>query len=222
MKHLNILFGLVFVMLPLTLNSEHHQHHRREYRQKKTPALIINKVTVATSFDSVAHYIKQHEGLKLEPYICPGGHKTIGYGHLIRRGEKFSRITKEQAERILYKDLTEAYRFAINDEKLPVEYALTAAHFIYCLGSGNYMKSSWRKALIEGDLKRAKKSIVKWSRLNGRLHPFLYQMREYEVKLMIQASSTSLHHDSDTLWNNHGRESSLCKSSERKQRHRKG
>jgi len=43
--------------------------------------------------------IKKYEGLALKPYICPAGYPTIGYGHVIRKGEDFSKgITKEQAE----------------------------------------------------------------------------------------------------------------------------
>jgi len=32
--------------------------------------------------DLICHY----EGMRLEPYNCPAGHATIGYGHLLHKG----------------------------------------------------------------------------------------------------------------------------------------
>ena len=52
--------------------------------------------------------IKLHEGLRLEPYLCPAGAWTIGYGHKIRKHEKFTRLTIDQAERVLDADIETA------------------------------------------------------------------------------------------------------------------
>jgi Phage-related lysozyme (muraminidase) len=49
--------------------------------------------------------IKLHEGLRLQPYLCPAGAWTIGYGHKIRKHEKFTRLTIDQAERLLDRDI---------------------------------------------------------------------------------------------------------------------
>ena len=34
--------------------------------------------------------IKVHEGIRYTPYICPGGHLTIGAGHIIRDFDKLN------------------------------------------------------------------------------------------------------------------------------------
>jgi len=52
--------------------------------------------------------IKLHEGLRLEPYLCPAGAWTIGYGHKIRKHEKFMRLTIDKAERLLDADIETA------------------------------------------------------------------------------------------------------------------
>jgi len=52
--------------------------------------------------------IKLHEGLRFEPYLCPAGAWTIGYGHKIRKHEKFTRLTIDQAERLLDRDIETA------------------------------------------------------------------------------------------------------------------
>lgn len=48
--------------------------------------------------------IKNAEGLRLQPYICSAGKRTIYYGHVILPGEKFNN-TKEEAEAVLTRDL---------------------------------------------------------------------------------------------------------------------
>jgi lysozyme len=49
--------------------------------------------------------IKQHESLRLKPYLCPARKWTIGYGHLIKENEDFTEITEAQAEELLRQDL---------------------------------------------------------------------------------------------------------------------
>ena len=46
---------------------------------------------------------KKYEGLNLQPYTCPAGHLTIGYGHNLENG-----ITLEVAELLLKSDMAVA------------------------------------------------------------------------------------------------------------------
>lgn len=57
--------------------------------------------------------IRQHEGLRLTRYLCPAGHTTIGYGHRLLPGENFQRITREDAERLLDRDIQIAKKDAM-------------------------------------------------------------------------------------------------------------
>lgn len=49
--------------------------------------------------------IKKFEGLRLETYLCDANKKTIGYGHVILPNENYTKITEQEAEAILKKDL---------------------------------------------------------------------------------------------------------------------
>ncbi|MCG8340720.1 MAG: lysozyme [Cytophagales bacterium] len=49
--------------------------------------------------------IKDAEGCRLEVYKCPANKSTIGFGHLLREGEKLDRVTLAQAEELLKKDI---------------------------------------------------------------------------------------------------------------------
>lgn len=54
--------------------------------------------------------IKRFEGFSSTVYICPAGHPTIGYGHLVRDHEMFETISPEEAEGLLRKDVESAER----------------------------------------------------------------------------------------------------------------
>lgn len=49
--------------------------------------------------------LMRDEGMMLTAYFDTLGYKTIGVGHLIKKGESFTKITKEQAMDILDKDI---------------------------------------------------------------------------------------------------------------------
>lgn len=66
------------------------------------------------SFDFDIEKLQQElirdEGLKLKPYRDTMGHLTIGVGHLISPGERFSSITHYEAMELLDQDITIAMR----------------------------------------------------------------------------------------------------------------
>lgn len=49
--------------------------------------------------------LKRYEALRLERYLDTKGNPTIGYGHLIKSGENLTKITKDEAEKILIEDI---------------------------------------------------------------------------------------------------------------------
>ena len=80
---------------------------------KTSQILIIMPEDVQKSgfFD----YIAQNEGLRLKPYKDIKGFGTIGYGHLIKKGEQFTAITKKKAKELFDQDLKHAISVVKND-----------------------------------------------------------------------------------------------------------
>lgn len=82
--------------------------------------------------------IKKFEGFRSEPYVCPGGKKTIGFGttdpKIVARGK----ISRAEAERILKEELAEARRYVEKIVEVPLSEpereALTS--FTHNLGPG--------------------------------------------------------------------------------------
>ncbi len=121
--------------------------------------------------------IKQFEGLRLNAYLCPAGVKTIGYGHVIKPHEQAKigeSISKEQAERLLEEDVTQAqrilYKYCSVYLSIPQKAALIS--FIFNCGSGAFQASTLRQKLNRGEYSSAADELLKWVhsggvRLNG-------------------------------------------------------
>lgn len=93
--------------------------------------------------------IKQSENFSPIPYLCPARQWTVGWGHVILRGEKFTSITKQEGEALLSKDvaLTE---ICINKYvKVPLTQNQFDAlvSFIFNIGRRNFLGSTMLKEL---------------------------------------------------------------------------
>jgi lysozyme len=93
--------------------------------------------------------IKQHEAFRAEPYLCPARKLTIGYGHVILPGEKFTSITSQQAEELLCKDvaLTEICINKYVKAPLTQNQFDALASFIFNIGRRNFLTSTMLKEL---------------------------------------------------------------------------
>ena len=96
-----------------------------------------------TSDNGIA-FIKRHEGVRLQAYLCPAGVWTIGYGHTssVKQGD---RISQSQADTYLRADLRTAEQ-AINKQRLNLNQNQFDAlvSFVFNVGSGNFEKSTYR------------------------------------------------------------------------------
>ncbi len=64
--------------------------------------------------------IKKHEGFAAKPYPDGFGHQSIGYGHQIQKGEKFTEIDKATATTLLKGDMTKYEKIVNNSVKIPL------------------------------------------------------------------------------------------------------
>jgi lysozyme len=112
-----------------------------------------------SSLDMAKEYIKNHEGLRLKKYKDSLGKWTIGWGHLIVPGEKYSVITQKQADELFEKDFTkhfnEAKKFP-NFEKLTGKQQIVVVDLCFNMGGNFYLNfPKFTKYLSEGDSKMA-------------------------------------------------------------------
>jgi lysozyme len=119
------------------------------------------------NYEKTIKAIKKHEGFAGgNPYICPGGHLTIGYGHVIKEGESFTRLTEKQADSLLRVDFNKALRAVDASVKLEGSKKLAIAHFVFAKGIGTFNRSELRQKIVNGE--SIDDEIVKWCYYTNR------------------------------------------------------
>ncbi len=132
--------------------------------------------------------IKKFEGFSTRPYFCPGGLMTIGFGHVIKRGESFSIICKETAERILMQDI----EIALDAVQKLITFPLTEnqigalASFTFNIGAPNLEKSTLRKKINQGLLIEASNEMLRFVYSKGQILPGLDKRRKEERELFLR------------------------------------
>jgi len=141
-----------------------------------------------TAIIIAANLIKQFEGLRLTPYYCPAGHKTIGYGHVITPQESIgNRINKQQAEELLEDDIRKCQTALHKYCSVPLTENQQAAliSFIFNCGVGAFQSSTLRQRLNRGEYLNAANELLRWIHAKGVKLPGLVERREIEQSLFL-------------------------------------
>lgn len=138
-----------------------------------------------------SNIIKEFEGLKLSPYICPSGYKTIGYGHKIGHDTDISSITIDQAEDYLKEDIARA-KTAINrlvNTQLDDAQLAALISFTYNLGAGALQRSTLRQKINYGaPFDEVRSEFARWVYAGGRILKGLVYRRAAEASLFCNGT----------------------------------
>ena len=126
--------------------------------------------------------IAKYEGFSDKVYTCPGGHKTIGYGFtdddLVKKGT----ITRAEADKVLGKKVRAELAFLRTQvQGLTPKQEAACVSFIYNLGRGNFLKSTFLKKLKAKDMKAAQAECNKWVYAKGTKLKGLVKRRAAEA-----------------------------------------
>lgn len=153
--------------------------------------------------------IKSFEGIEdgdpstanLNPYLCPAGYWTIGWGHVVidSNGKQVkgasnkplayavypNGITMEEAEHLLTDDVR---KFSVGVDNLihvPISDAQFCAliSFSFNVGLGAFKDSTLLKLLNQNSLDQVPTQLLRWSKCNGKELAGLKRRREAEAKL---------------------------------------
>ncbi len=134
------------------------------------------------------NFIKRFEGFSSKPYICVGGHKTIGYGHILKKSEKMTYISEDEASDLLKKDVKLAGIYLLKLTKIPLNQnqfdALSS--FIFNLGSAAYERSALRSKLNRGEYNAVPQELMRWIYSNGKEILGLINRRKAESLLYLK------------------------------------
>jgi lysozyme len=144
------------------------------------------------ALEIAAEIAKIFEGFKPNPYKCPAGVWTIGYGTTrYPDGRKVQSadppVDISIAEEYLLDELHHSLLSTIkycpvlvsNDNRLA---AIT--DFVYNLGAGRLQTSTLRRRINQGDWFEVKRELGKWIRGGGRVLPGLVRRRIIESQLI--------------------------------------
>jgi lysozyme len=141
--------------------------------------------------DSGLARIRGSEAFVAKPYDDGAGNPTIGYGHLIRRGEDYSAgITEAQADTLFRQDVERVVNPAL--DKITIELTQNQVDalgsFIFNVGTGGFLKSLLshvNAGEIEGTTSRMLQYITGRDVRSGRRQVLrgLVTRRQFEVAL---------------------------------------
>jgi len=134
-------------------------------------------------------FIKSFEGFKPYVYKDIAGLNTIGYGHLIRKGEVFPEtISEEEGEIILKRDLYKAERSILRNINVPLfdNQFNSLVSWVFNIGSGAIQRSTLRMKLNRGDdIDDVGDEFLKWVYAGGRRIKGLIRRRKAERLMFI-------------------------------------
>lgn len=136
--------------------------------------------------------VREFEGVRLRPYLCPAGVPTIGVGatrypdgRAVRLSD--SPITRELAEQMLAdwlrRECVPAVLRLCPGADTPQRVAALAS-FVFNLGEAALEGSTLRKRVNAGDWPAARAEMMRWVMAKGQRLPGLIKRREAEAALL--------------------------------------
>ncbi len=148
---------------------------------------------VRTASEIAADLIREFEGFRAEPYRCPAGVPTIGYGFTRYPGGARVQltdapITREEAEAFLQQAVW--CELAVVQRLVPgVDGPRLAAlaDFTYNMGTASFRNSTLLKRVLADDWQAACSELRRWVHGGGKVLPGLVRRREAEIALIQEA-----------------------------------
>ena len=146
-------------------------------------------IELAKRFEGFHKVVRADPG-RAQPYICPAGYWTIGYGHLC--DPKHPPITEAEAEIYLARDLQTALvatlRYCPVLATEPESRLAAIVDFTFNLGAGRLQTSTLRRRINQRDWSSAGQELRRWVYSGGKVLPGLVTRREAEAAWLLNAA----------------------------------
>lgn len=143
---------------------------------------------------SGAEFVARYEGFRAYPYFCEAGKRTIGFGHVMRKGEEWpDGIHEGQALDLLMQDATREAKPVAAALKVPIKphEADALISLAFNVGGGAIAKSTLLRLINDGQREAAADQFLVWDkvRVDGSLKPSrgLRRRRMAEQRLFLFA-----------------------------------
>ncbi|MGD7076006.1 lysozyme [Ralstonia pseudosolanacearum] len=142
-------------------------------------------IALAKRFEGF-HRVARVDPTRAQPYVCPAGFWTVGYGHLC--DPTHPPITQAQAEIYLAADLVTALNATLRYCPVlaaePQGRLAAIVDFTFNLGAGRLQTSTLRRRVNQRDWSAAASELRRWVYGGGKVLPGLAARREAEVALL--------------------------------------
>lgn len=148
----------------------------------------MSQIQFGVISDEGLSLIKKFEGLRLTAYQDAVGIWTIGYGHTGPDVTPGMRVTQEQAESLLRKDVAEAEDAVRSLVKAPISQSQYDAlvSFVFNVGRTAFMNSTLLRLLNQGDWVSAAAEFAKWHKAGKKALEGLLRRRIEEMILFLR------------------------------------
>ena len=138
--------------------------------------------------------ISDHEGFRDRPYKDVAGFWTIGYGHKLKSGEWWDRITPEFARELLVQDVGIAEDAVNAYVTVPLSQPQFDAlvSLAYNIGVGAFKRSTLLQKLNAGDYDGALAQFALWRRAGGQVVQGLVNRRAAEAQMFASGTQGSV------------------------------
>lgn len=133
--------------------------------------------------------VKRWESFAPEIYICPSGEPTIGYGHVVKRGETFSSITEGEATVLLMQDMEWVEETLAETVKVDLSQGQwdALASFVFNIGETQWRRSTLLKKLNKQLFEEAANEFDKWNKADGVVLQGLVNRRKKEKEMFLSS-----------------------------------
>ncbi|MES2983892.1 MAG: lysozyme [Pseudomonadota bacterium] len=128
--------------------------------------------------------IQDFEGFAAEPYRCPAGYWTIGYGHVLPSAVH-APVTRAMAQALLQEDvaIAEAAVGRLVARRLTQGQRDALVSFTFNLGAAALQRSTLRRVINRGEDEAVAGEFMRWVWADGRKLPGLVRRRAAEAAL---------------------------------------
>ena len=141
-----------------------------------------------SAFRAAYGVIKQFERYSPVQYLDAAGYPTIGFGYLIKPGEKIPEpLLGAAAERLLQQDIAPKAAAVSARVSVPLfqEQFDAVVSWTYNLGEGALKSSTMLKKINTGQYDEVPGQMKRWNRARGKVLKGLQRRREAEAALYI-------------------------------------
>ena len=154
---------------------------------------MAKKKTKPSAVELAVKVIKKWEGFMPEPYLCPAGVPTIGYGNtMYENGDRVAmddcKIDRKRGGEILehFAKKVEKQVLGVLEVKLNAHQLASLISFTYNVGIGNLSRStllSWINA--NPKIEMIPDEFRRWNKSKGKIFAGLTARREDEIALWL-------------------------------------